>query len=185
MRRRGPPAEPEDRPWSRRGVLVGLLVALALGVWLRDLPALLRPPPVETAALERPRLDATGAPRRLDEWVGRPVLVAYGAQWCRDCPALVAAAEAAGRDTAADLVVLHMLTSAEAGYGHPPRAADAAAWPERFGLPAERVWAADLSAKPLPAWTLFDAEGRVLAEQHGPVDPARLAAALARLPAPP
>ena len=179
MRPRRP--EPGRHPLLQRSVAIGVVLAILLGVWLRDLPALLREPPVETAALERPRTDASGAPRQLAEWRGRPVLVAYGAAWCHDCPALVAAAETAGQRD--ELVVLHMLTSTAAGYGHPPGAADAAAWAERFDLPQERVWAADLTAKPLPAWTLFDAEGRVRAEHEGPVDPAALAAALARLSA--
>lgn len=178
MRRRQ--SEP-PRPFFRRGILIGLLVAMGLGAWLHDLPALLRGPPPDIVALERPRLDAEGQSRRLAEWQGRPVLVAYGADWCRDCPALVAAVEDAAAP--ADLVVLHMLTSAAAGYGHPPDAADAAAWAQRFGLPPERVWAADLTAKRLPAWVLFDPQGRVIAEQHGPVDSAALAGALARLPA--
>jgi len=174
-------AEPGRHPLLQRSVVIGVVLAILLGVWLRDLPALLRKPPVETAALERPRIDALGASRRLAEWHGRPVLVAYGAAWCLDCPAMVAAAEMAGQRD--DLVVLHMLTSTGAGYGHPPGVADAAAWARRFDLPPERVWAADLTAKSLPAWTLFDAEGRVRAEHEGPVDPAALAAALARLPA--
>ncbi|MBS3896925.1 hypothetical protein [Silanimonas sp.] len=179
MRRERP--ESSRHPLLQRSVLIGLVMAILLGVWLRDLPALFRQPPVETVALERPRVDALGTPRQLAEWQGRPVLVAYGAAWCQDCPALVAAAEAAGQRDG--LVVLHMLTSTVAGYGHPPGASDAATWAERFGLPPERVWAADLTAKPLPAWTLFDAEGRVRAEHEGPIDPRRLAAALDRLPA--
>lgn len=178
MRQRQP--EPPS-PLFRPGILIGMLVAVGLGAWLHDLPALLRGPPPDLVALERPRLDAMGHNRRLAEWQGRPVLVAYGAEWCRDCPALVAAVENAAAP--ANLVVLHMLTSAAAGYGHPPGVADAAAWAQRFGLPPERVWAADLTAKRLPAWVLFDHEGRVIAEQYGPVDGAALTAVLANLPA--
>lgn len=117
----------------------------------------------------------------LARYRGAPLLVVYGAPWCRDCEAEWRRLEAALPE---GLAVVHLVTSTEAGYGHPATAESAAAWATRLGVPAEQVLPADLTTMALPALSLRDAGGRERLRLSGRADLERLRAEWRRL-APP
>ena len=153
---------------------VGCIALLSFGVgWWRDreLPALQS----YGGAADTVRRNAAGGSLRFADFRGQPLLVVYGAPWCRDCPSQVAVLRQA---LPPDVPTLHVVTSTARGYGHPADVADARAWARRFNLPAERVLAADLSAKRLPALTLFDGEGRIVLDVTGLAEPAAVTDAL-------
>jgi thiol-disulfide isomerase/thioredoxin len=161
-----------------RGFLVGMSLLLLLGWWVHsDTPAEWTPPeaaPYRGAANVQ-RVTANGEFTALASFRGAPVLVVYGAPWCSDCELQVAeVAQAAPKD----LRVVHVVTSAPAGYGHPATRGDAAYWARRFELAPEQVLAADLTAMRLPALMLFDAQGGLLFEHTGLMDSGALRRAL-------
>lgn len=153
---------------------VGCIALLSFGVgWWRDRD--LRASLAYGGAGENVRWNAAGQPVRFADFRGQPLLVVYGAEWCRDCPAQVALLR---QHLPSTLPMLHVVTSTARGYGHPATVADAQAWATRFDLPPARVLAADLSAKRLPALTLFDSEGRIVLDLTGLPQPATLDDAL-------
>lgn len=162
----------QRRPTLDRGFVIGLGVLL-LVAWMLDraptAPAAV--PPNYGGAADLARVDADGRTVRFRDFRGEPVLVVYAAEWSTDSPAQLAAIRSAAP---AGLRVVHVLTSTIDGYGHPATEDTARAWARRHGLPARDVIAADLTAKPLPALVLFDAEGRMRFEHSGLMDAATL-----------
>jgi hypothetical protein len=158
---------------------IGCILVLSVGVsWWRDRDLVASADPTAYGgAAEVVRHTALGQPVRFADFRGAPLLVVYGADWCADCPAQLAAVRAAAPPT---LRVRYVVTSSARGYGHPATPADARAWAERFGLPPTQVLAADLTAKHLPALTVFDREGRIVLDQNGLPDTLALQAALQR-----
>lgn len=148
-----------------RGFVVGLLLVGLGFLWLKgDAPP--------------------GFPGEPDlaRYRGAPLLVVYGAPWCRDCEAEWQRLEAVLPE---GLAVVHLVTSTEAGYGHPATAETAAAWAARLGVPPEQVLPADLTAMPLPALSLRDGSGRERLRLSGRADSERLRAEWRRLAPPP
>lgn len=109
----------------------------------------------------------------LRPYEGAPLLVVYGAPWCRDCAAEWRALEPTLPD---GLTVLHLATSTERGRGHPATEATVQAWAATLGVPEASVRPADLTHKHLPALLLRDATGRWRFEHTGRLDRASRAA---------
>jgi hypothetical protein len=147
-----------------RGFVVGLLLVGVAFFWLKG-----ESPP-----------GFPGEPD-LTRYRGAPLLVVYGAPWCRDCEPEWRRLRTRLPES---LAVVHLVTSTEAGYGHPADAATAAAWAARLGVAAEQVLPADLTAMALPAVSLRDHRGRERLRLAGRIDPDRLLAEWRRV-APP
>ncbi|MCE2944747.1 MAG: TlpA family protein disulfide reductase [Lysobacteraceae bacterium] len=166
-----------QRPTLDRGFAIGLGVLL-LAAWLLDrVPTMPEaPPPSYGGAADLARADADGRTVRFRDFRGEPVLVVYAADWSEDSPAQLAAVRSAAPP---GLRVVHVLTSTIDGYGHPATVDTARAWARRHGLAARDVIAADLTAKPLPALALFDADGTMRFEHSGLMEAATLRERLA------
>ncbi len=158
------------RPTLDRGFVIGVGVLLLMAWFLDRLPEAPTPPAYGGAA-DLARIDADGRTVRFRDFLGHPVLVVYAADWSRDSVAQLEAARSVAPET---LRVVLVLTSTAEGYGHPATEETARTWARRHGLPANDVLAADLTAKPLPAVVLFDAEGVLRFEHTGPLDAAAL-----------
>ena len=158
------------RPTIDRGFVIGLGVLL-LVAWSLDRTPEGSAPAAYGGAADLARIDAEGRTVRFRDFRGQATLVVYAADWSRDSAVQLETARAVAP---ASLRVVVVLTSTVEGYGHPATQDTARAWARRHGLPATDVLAADLTAKPLPAVVLFDADGALRFEHTGPLDAAAL-----------
>ena len=136
-------------------------------------------PTVGQAAPDFTALTADGTTVRLSEFVGKPVWLTFGASWCQPCRAENPDIEATYRTISADVVVLQVYMSEDAGTVRDYR--------DRVGLtyltvpdPSERL-ASEYRILGIPSHFFIDANGVLRDMKIGSLDPASMQAAVARL----
>jgi thiol-disulfide isomerase/thioredoxin len=144
--------------WARWGIEIALVLALIVGIRLWQAP--------EVASGPAPALSgvlADGAPVRLDEYRGAPVLVAFWASWCPMCRLELSTLESVAEDWQVVSVAMQSGSSAEV-----------AAFLRKEGIDAlpyvndpDGVLAREWGVKGVPVAFVLDAEGRVCFAETG------------------
>ena len=122
-----------------------------------------------TSGPDAPFAQRAGAPKRLSDFRGRPVLVNLWASWCAPCIAELPALDRLAARAGARVTVLPIGQDL-AGW----RAADRVFAPGRFPaltpwLDRDNGWPLALRAAGLPVSILYDAQGREVWRVAGPV----------------
>ncbi len=113
------------------------------------------------------RVNAVGAPVRVEQFAGKFVWVEYAAPWCSSCGNEVSEVRQADAGFGDDVAFLTVMTSDMGGYGDPATQRTAAAWASAHGLDASRVVAADLTSMTVPRHLMFSPEGQMLYVKTG------------------
>ena len=136
-------------------------------------------PTVGQPAPDFTALTADGTTVKLSDFVGKPVWLTFGASWCQPCRAENPDIEATYRTISADVVVLQVYMSEEAG--------TVADYRDRVGLtyltvpdPSERL-ASEYRILGIPTHFFIDATGVLREMKIGSLDPASMQAAVARI----
>jgi peroxiredoxin len=136
-------------------------------------------PTVGQLAPDFTALSADGTTVKLSDFVGKPVWLTFGASWCQPCRAENPDIEATYRTISADVVVLQVYMSEEAGTVRDYR--------DRVGLtyltvpdPSERL-ANEYRILGIPTHFFIDATGVLREMKIGSLDPVSMQAAVARI----
>jgi hypothetical protein len=109
-----------------------------------------------------PRVSASGARVRMEQFEGRFVWAEYAAPWCSSCAGQAAVIRRLNASRGRETVFLTILTSDVGGYGHPATRKTARRWARKHRLDPKRVLAADLTGQVIPRHILFSPEGQML-----------------------
>jgi cytochrome c biogenesis protein CcmG, thiol:disulfide interchange protein DsbE len=122
---------------------------------------------------------ADGTTVKLSDYVGKPVWLTFGASWCQPCRAENPDIEATFQTISADVIVIQVYMSEDAGA--------VAAYRDRVGLtyltvpdPTERL-ASEYRILGIPSHFFIDAKGVLREMKIGSLDPASMQAAVARI----